>query len=357
VPRWGTYLWISSKILFMAPVAAAPWNCCLDPSTHQHHNSPAHPPMIHCSTHASIFVLELHQRTSPQATDLSPSVPAVILISLPDPLQLQQRHPPDRMAEPELLLDSNIRLWVVLPIVFITFLVGVIRHYVSILLQSDKKLTLEQVSDSQVLIRSRILRENGKYIPKQSFLMRKFYFNNQEDGFFKKTKRKVVPPSPMTDPSMLTDMMKGNVTNVLPMILIGGWINWTFSGFVTTKVPFPLTLRFKPMLQQGIELLSLDASWVSSASWYFLNVFGLRSMYSLILGQDNGADQSRIMQEQMSGAAMAMPADTNKAFKAEWEALELTDHQWALESVEDELMTRELDFDGMFNKDLPSGIF
>lgn len=27
------------------------------------------------------------------------------------------------------------------------------------------------------------------------------------------------------------------------------------------KVPFPLTLRFKPMLQQGIELLSLDASW------------------------------------------------------------------------------------------------
>lgn len=54
------------------------------------------------------------------------------------------------MAEPELLLDSNIRLWVVLPIVFITFLVGVIRHYVSILLQSDKKLTLEQVSDRYV---------------------------------------------------------------------------------------------------------------------------------------------------------------------------------------------------------------
>lgn len=28
-----------------------------------------------------------------------------------------------------------------------------------------------------------------------------------------------------------------------------------------------------------------------------------------------GADQSRIMQDQISGAAMAMPADTNKAFK------------------------------------------
>lgn len=263
------------------------------------------------------------------------------------------------MTEPELLLDSNIRLWVVLPIVFITFFVGMIRHYVSILLQSDKKLTQEQVSDSQILIRSRVLRENGKYIPKQSFLVRKFFFNNPEDGFFKTTKRKVVPHSPMTDPTMLTDMMKGNVTNVLPMILIGGWINMTFSGFVTTKVPFPLTLRFKPMLQQGIELLSLDASWVSSASWYFLNVFGLRSIYSLILGQDNAADQSRVMQEQMTGAAMAMPADTNKAFKTEWEALELTDHQWALEDVEEELMGhgKDLNFEGMFKKEIQTSMF
>ncbi|NXI29989.1 EMC3 protein, partial [Sterrhoptilus dennistouni] len=226
-----------------------------------------------------------------------------------------------------------------------------------ILLQSDKRLTQEQVSDSQVLIRSRVLRENGKYIPKQSFLSRKYFFNNPEDGFFKKTKRKVVPPSPMTDPTMLTDMMKGNVTNVLPMILIGGWINMTFSGFVTTKVPFPLTLRFKPMLQQGIELLTLDASWVSSASWYFLNVFGLRSIYTLILGQDNAADQSRVMQEQMTGAAMAMPADTNKAFKTEWEALELTDHQWALEDVEEELMAKDLHFEGMFKEELQTSIF
>ncbi|KAG8447348.1 hypothetical protein GDO86_014710 [Hymenochirus boettgeri] len=106
---------------------------------------------------------------------------------------------------------------------------------------------------------------------------------------------------------------------------------------------------------------------VSSASWYFLNVFGLRSMYTLLLGQDNGeiwgsgtgelcplhdthqhlfcfpaADQSRIMQDQMSGAALSVPPDTNKAFKAEWEAMEITEHHWALENIEEDLITQDL---------------
>ena len=59
------------------------------------------------------------------------------------------------MSEPELRLDTAIRLWVFLPIVAITFLVGIVRHYVSILLTSAKKVDLAQVRDSQILLRSR----------------------------------------------------------------------------------------------------------------------------------------------------------------------------------------------------------
>jgi len=244
------------------------------------------------------------------------------------------------MSEPELQLDPAIRIWVFLPIVLITFLIGVLRHYVSVLLSSQKKVDLAAVTDSQLLIRARMLRENGKYLPKQSFLMRKHYFNNEESGLLKAgTKRQTAPPNPMTDPSMMTEMLKGNLTSMVPMVVVGGWINWHFSGFVTTKVPFPLTLRFKPMLQRGIELQSLDASWVSSVSWYFLNVFGLRSIYSLVLGENNAADQARAMQESMSMQAGGMPPDSKQAFKGEWEALEVTEHNWALKNSDQEMMS------------------
>lgn len=235
----------------------------------------------------------------------------------------------------ELLLDTNIRGWVFLPIVVITFLVGVLRHYISLLIGgAQKKATVEQVQDSQALMRARLLRENGKYLSRSAFQMRRYYFNDEEVGYFLTQKRTAPASNPMTDPGMMTEMLKGNLTNVLPMIVIGGWINWMFSGFVTTKVPFPLTLRFKPMLQRGIELLSLDPAWVSSASWYFLNVFGLRSIYSLLLGAENQADQSRQFQDQMAGAAVQMGTDPKAAFKAEWEALEIAQHKSVLPSLE-----------------------
>lgn len=237
----------------------------------------------------------------------------------------------------ELLLDTNIRGWVFLPIVVITFLVGVLRHYISLLIGgSQKKADIQQVQDSQALLRARLLRENGKYLNRSAFQMRRYFFNDEENGYFKTQKRPAPASNPMADPSMMTEMLKGNLTNVLPMIVIGGWINWMFSGFVTTKVPFPLTLRFKPMLQRGIELLSLDPAWVSSASWYFLNVFGLRSIYALVLGENNAADQSRQFQDQMAGSAVQMPLDPKVAFKAEWEALEIYHHNWLLADIENE---------------------
>ena len=56
------------------------------------------------------------------------------------------------------------------------------------------------------------------------------------------------------------------------------------------KLPFPLTIRFKSMLQSGVATRDLDVRWVSSLSWYFLNLFGLQSAFIFILGNDNGEE-------------------------------------------------------------------
>uniref|UniRef100_A0A1I7WMJ1 ER membrane protein complex subunit 3 n=1 Tax=Heterorhabditis bacteriophora TaxID=37862 RepID=A0A1I7WMJ1_HETBA len=226
----------------------------------------------------------------------------------------------------DLLLDPAIRTWVFLPIVVITFMIGVLRHYVSLLLMNKKKyysqsikVELENVADGQYLLRSRLLRENGRFLPRSSFNARRNFLAAGDHGYLSRAmQRPSKGPNPM-NPTQMTEMLKGNMMNMvryliyfitenlipeyfqIPMIVVGGWINWTFSGFVTTRVPFPLTLKFKAMLQRGVDLVSLDSAWVSSASWYFLCMFGLRSIYTLVLGEENAADQSKAMEEQMSG--------------------------------------------------------
>lgn len=42
------------------------------------------------------------------------------------------------------------------------------------------------------------------------------------------------------------------------------------------------------MLQRGVETQDMDVAWVSSLSWYFLNLFGLGSIFQIILGDGNG---------------------------------------------------------------------
>jgi len=226
-----------------------------------------------------------------------------------------------------LLLDPAIRAWVFVPIIVTTFLIGIIRHYAYLLLVNKKKVDLQNAKDSHYLAKTRLLREHGRFLPANSFGMRKYFLNDEEHGFLpKRIENQVAQPNAF-DPSMMTEMLKGNMLNMIPMIVIGGWINWTFSGFVTTKVPFPLTLRFKPMLQRAVDLASLDAAWVSSASWYFLNVFGLRSIYNLVLGGENAAES--VMDEQVQGPQA--PPDPKQAFKAEWEALQLVAHTFKVQ--------------------------
>jgi hypothetical protein len=53
-------------------------------------------------------------------------------------------------------------------------------------------------------------------------------------------------------------------------------------------------------IQRGVDLSTLDVSYVSSLSWYFLVNFGLRGVFRLILGEDSDlADETKMMQMQV----------------------------------------------------------
>ena len=43
------------------------------------------------------------------------------------------------MAAPDLVLDPSLRDWVLFPILLVMILVGIFRHYITLLLQSSPK--------------------------------------------------------------------------------------------------------------------------------------------------------------------------------------------------------------------------
>jgi hypothetical protein len=85
-----------------------------------------------------------------------------------------------------------------------------------------------------------------------------------------------------TNPDMLTDMVKKNLTGMIPQLAMGFFVNFFFSGFVMGRVPFPLSPRFKPMLQRGIDLVGLDVTYFTALSYYILLLFGLQGVFSLV---------------------------------------------------------------------------
>lgn len=90
----------------------------------------------------------------------------------------------------------------------------------------------------------------------------------------------------------------------------------------------------------------MNVTWVSSVSWYFLCLFGLNSLYRLILGRENVADGTTnpigatsdptIMMGGIPGATGGV--DYTKLFKGEKDNLELVQHCWISEGVEQRLL-------------------
>ncbi|KAI8867766.1 DUF850-domain-containing protein [Ramicandelaber brevisporus] len=264
-----------------------------------------------------------------------------------------------RGADQTMFLDPAIRNWVLFPIMAVMILVGIFRNQIAILMADDPKpVPPKAAREAKALLRGQILLRNSRHIPLHAFQGRRSMLAESfKEGKYLKnpTEKQAVetgeaPPNPLTDPQgmeAMTNMAKQNMMGMVPQMLIMGWINFFFSGFVLIKLPFPLTIRFKSMLQSGIGTPFMDVTWVSSLSWYFLNLFGLRGVFTLLLGEDNAADGMRDMQA-MNAIGAPNPAqmtpgqgqEMHKSFLAESENLQLAVHEWDLANVENRLLAK-----------------
>ncbi|KAI5303471.1 ER membrane complex subunit 3, partial [Ascosphaera atra] len=201
------------------------------------------------------------------------------------------------------------------------------------------------------LIRAANLRKNASSVltPNELAVRKQYLVAGFKNGAFLKDPdaRGQGPPNPMADPAGMDQMMgmlKGNMMMMIPQTVIMGWINAAFSGFVILKLPFPLTIRFKSMLQSGVMTRDLDVRWVSSLSWYFLNLFGLQPVFSFILGNESAKAMAQQQMAQVNPAAGVNPfapgQDPDKLFQAEAENLEVMEHYCILDGIEERLLRK-----------------
>ncbi|PRP79423.1 Transmembrane protein [Planoprotostelium fungivorum] len=256
-------------------------------------------------------------------------------------------------------LDSAIRNWVLIPIIVVMFLIAILRHHIMKLMRDDKKPDLKSIREMNILLRARRLRASANKLSYSAFVSKKTFFNNKEVGLFRERPDIVAASNPMqaanplANPAMnpinMVDMMKKNMVMYVPQMFLMTWVSYFFSGFVCAKLPFPLTQTFRTMLQRGVELNTLDVSYVSSLSWYFLTLFGLGGVNSIVLGEQSLGDDTSLMRDQMMmgmGGGGGMPgagpsvSDLLKIYQSERENLELINHEWELQEVEYRIMKK-----------------
>jgi hypothetical protein len=230
---------------------------------------------------------------------------------------------------------------------------GLLRHQSGILLKGKSKPLpkVEQRSKSDLMRASRVKSGSANFISTQKWQARCDFYSSHlgEEAEWAEKEAKAKPTDggaadPMNPMAMMDGMMGNMAFMVQNMVMMQG-ISHFFRGYVLVKIPFPLTRGFKGMFQKGLELQTLDTSYVSSVSWYFLVMFGLRGFFRLVIGDPTQEQQeSRLLQNQLGTQTAGGPQqfDAPKALKQEADNLEmLPSHKSSLDDVEKRLLGKK----------------
>ncbi|VEU21401.1 DEKNAAC102716 [Brettanomyces naardenensis] len=255
------------------------------------------------------------------------------------------------VSVPDLLLDPSIKLWVLLPISIVMVLVGVLRTYISMLLEPSPKLQDRKlIREQQHLTRLRNYCNNRHVITySEEHTSKQGYFVVEYSGDkYLSQKPSTDPrqqPNPFTDAGasdMMMQTMKASFANWVPQSVIMWWVNFFFKGYIIMKLPFDVTANFKSMLQTSVNTPDLDTSYVSSVSWYFVNLLGLKSVYALIFDDNDvvnklmAQQQQPAIQPQLAGAGPT----AQQMFRSQLETLRIAPFQSCVTGSTDRLLKK-----------------
>lgn len=295
--------------------------------------------------------------------------------------------PPGSFASPSglnsqnILLDSSIRDWVVLPLLIIMVEAGLLRHYLGQVLKPSeiKKIPyIEHRTKNAISRASRLRSGASSYLSKDKWDSRVKYWtgtdhntSSEQPGYLKEEiqwmeeeEEKIALAKEdgsggadagdggidgMPDPMAMMGPMKGQFAFMAQNMVMMQGIGYFFSGYVLVKVPIPLTTGFKMMFQRGLDLSTLETSYVSSVSWYFLVMFGLRAFFKLVIEGDGNNREEHMqaaivhadMGNTLNGGGPAKKFDSVKMIKAEIENLELSKHKSILDDADRRLLGKK----------------
>jgi len=246
----------------------------------------------------------------------------------------------------DLVIDPGIRNFVLIPIMIMvlakTFLTTNLMEYLK---KSPPKRKLDRLQHTNTIARSAKLRATNCWIPEESFERRRHKFVNH--SLKEVAIEEKAPEQSVQDMNNMLSTMQGSTVSMVSNMGFMFWVSSFFAGFLIIRLPFPVSEAYRQIVQRGISLNSLECSYVSSLSWYFLTYFGFRGLTTAIAGGEV-ADDMKMMKEQMNNPMGRGPAanpmgggkyDPNPMFKAEKEELGISEHEWNLKFVERRLLT------------------
>lgn len=110
----------------------------------------------------------------------------------------------------------------------------------------------------------------------------------------------------MDQQGQMMGTMKGTLVMFGLMALQMGWVNYFFNGFVLAKVPFPLTQKFRVMTQNSVDVENLDVRYVSALSFYFVVMFGMSQLMTLLMDSESTDDEEGSKADPMGMGAGGM---------------------------------------------------